>query len=151
MKCRTLYIFGCIILLSGCNTYQPLTAPKPVVDPSAAMEYLEPGLRPEILLFPEYLMMEGFELNQHGRVPETELIGAGLKTYLSLSDTRRRFMDQLDANGWETTKMEIEAHSFRLIAEKKLDVIEIRAVQGSGPTEIFMLYSPGSTAEPQTF
>lgn len=149
MKCRSLYLFGPIILLSGCSSFQ--TVPEPVIDPAAAMEYLEPGLRPETLLFPEYLMMEGFELNQHGRIPETELIGAGLKTRLGLSMARRSFMDQLDFNGWKTTKMEIEAQSFRLMAAKKSEHIEIRGVQGSGPTEVFLLYRPGPNAEPETF
>lgn len=139
------------MLLSGCATYQPLSAPEPVIDPAAAMEYLEPGLRPEVLLFPEYLMLESFELNQHGRIPETELIGAGIKTRLGLTIARRRFMDQLDANGWNTTKVEIEAHSFRLMAEKPLETIEIRGVQGVGPTEIFMLYRPKPTLESEPF
>ena len=144
-----LYIFGAGMLLSGCSSLQP--TPEPVIDQAAAMEYLERGLRPEVLMFPEYMMMEGFELNQHGRIPETDLVGAGLKTSLGLSIARGRFMDQLDANGWETTKMEIETQSFRLMAEKKQEHIEIRAVQGIGPTEIFILYRPQSTAEPRTF
>jgi len=142
------YLFGAGILLSGCSSLQP--APEPVIDQAAAMEYLKQGLRPEVLLFPEYLMMEGFELSQHGRIPESRLVGAGQKTGLGLAAARRRFMDQLDSNGWKTTKVEIETQSFRLMAEKKREQIEIRAVQGFGPTEIFILYRPEPAAPPPT-
>ena len=127
-------------LLSGCST--PMQTPEPEIDQAAAMEFLEPGLRPEVLLFPEYLMMEGFELHQHGRVPGSELIGAGLRSKLSLSLVRGRFLDVLDSKGWKTTKLEIEGRSFRMLAAHRLEHIEIRAVQGTGPTEIFMLYRP---------
>lgn len=149
MNLRYFYSVAAMTLIAGCSSFQ--SPPALVIDQAAAMEYLVPGLRPEVLLFPEYLMMEGFELNQHGRIPETELVGAGLKTGLSLSITRRRFMDQLDSNGWNTTKMEIEAQSFRLIAGRKLETIEIRGVQGSGPTEIFMLYRPEPLPESEPF
>lgn len=149
MMHKWLPIFGAVLLLSGCSALQPV--PEPVIDQAAAMEYLEQGLRPEVLLFPEYLMMEGFELSQHGRIPETELVGASLKTRMGLSIARRRFMNQLDSNSWKTSKIEIEKQSFRLMAEKKREHIEIRAVQGVGPTEIFILYRPESTVDPKTF
>lgn len=146
---KNIYLYAMALFLAGCSSLQP--TPDPVIDQAAAMEYLERGLRPEVVLFPQYLMMEGFELSQHGRIPEGQLVGAGLKTRLSLSITRRRFMDQLDSHGWEMTKMEIEAQSFRIIAENKMEHIEIRAVQGIGPTEIFMLYRPDPAADPETF
>jgi hypothetical protein len=139
------YILGMVAFLAGCST--TTQAPEPVIDQAATLEFLEPGLRPEVLLFPEYLMMEGFELNQHGRIPQTELVGAGLKTRLSLAIVRSRFMDQLDSNGWKTSKMEIENSSFRLMANHKLEFIEIRAVQGLGPTQVFILFRPEPSDE----
>jgi hypothetical protein len=135
-----------IAFCAGCATTQE--APEPVIDPDAAMEYLEPGLRPEVLLFPDYLMVEGFELNQHGRIPESELVGAGMKSKFSLTTVRRTFLDQLDSKGWNITLTEIEGRSFRLMAARKLEHIEIRAVQGSGPTEVFILYRPAPAEEP---
>lgn len=128
------------VLLFGCST--PSQPPEPVIDQDAAMEFLERGLRPEVLLFPEYLMMEGFELHQHGRVPDAELVGAGMRSKMSLSQVRGRFLEVLDSKGWKTTKLEIEGQSFRLLAAHRLEHIEIRGVQGTGPTEIFMLYRP---------
>lgn len=130
----------CCILWVGCKATEPV---EPVVDVNAAMEFLEPGLRPEVLLFPEYLLMEEYELNQHGRIPESRLVGGGLRTKLSLSTVRREYADALASKGWVTEKMEIEKQSFRLIATLKDESVEIRAVQGFGPTEVFILYDPG--------
>ena len=129
------------LLMSGC-IMQP-EPDMPVVDDDAAMEFLMPGLRPEMLLFPDYLLMDEYELNQHGRIPESEMIGAGLRTKLNLTVVRGQFADVLAAQGWQTAKMEIDRQSFRLIAEHKEERVEIRAVQALGPTEIFILYDPG--------
>lgn len=148
MRCF-LFILCATALLTGC--FSPRPEPEPIVDQSAAMEILEPGLRPEILLFPEYLMMEDFELNQHGRIPESELVGGGMRSRLSLSMVRTRFMDVLDSNGWKNTRLEIEKQSFRLMAVHQKEQIEIRGVQGIGPTEIFILYRPAPAAGPSTF
>ena len=133
-----------MLALAGCQTTEP---PEPVVDLAGSMEFLEAGLRPEVLLFPDYLLMEDFELNQHGRIPETTLVGAGMKTDLSLAAVRRRFNDVLDESGWTIDKVEIEKQSFRVMASLKGDHVEIRAAKGSGPTQVFMLYqySPENT------
>lgn len=139
IRTQSLYIALAVVLF-GCSS--PKQVPEPVIDQDAALEFLEPGLRPEVLLFPEYLMMEGLELHQHGRVPDSELVGAGMRSKMSLSMVRGRFLDVFDSNGWETTKLEIEGRSFRMLAVHGLEHIEIRAVQGTGPTEIFMLYRP---------
>ena len=130
---------------SGCMTSEePM---EPVVDVDASLEFLEPGLRPEVLLFPEYLMMEEFELHQHGRIPETPLVGGGMKTEVSLSVVRGRFNDVLADNGWQLEKTEIGRQSFRLIASRGAEQVEIRAVQGGGPTQVFILYTPDPATE----
>lgn len=143
------WYYGFLVLLTGCVAPEPPA--EPVVDPAAAMEFLEPGLRPEVLLFPEYMLMEEYELNQHGRIPETELIGAGLRTKLSLATVRKEYSDALDAEGWSTTSMEIDRQAFRLIARLNDQDVEIRAVQGTGATEVFILYHPGPGADDPEF
>jgi hypothetical protein len=133
-----LLIFVSMMLLSGCRTATP-----PVVIADAdAMLYLEQGLRPEILLFPEYLFMEGLELDQHGRIPETDLIGVDMKSKLSLETLIRRFHDVLVSKDWMVAKAEMLDRSFRLVADLGEERLEIRAVQGSGAAYVFMLYQP---------
>lgn len=131
--------------VSGCVA--PKEPTEPVVDVDASMEFLEPGLRPEVLLFPEYLMLEEFELHQHGRIPETPLVGGGMKTAVSLSVVRGRFNDVLADNGWRSDKTEIGRQSFRLLASRGVEQLEIRAVQGGGPTQVFILYTPDPAME----
>lgn len=126
------------LFLSGCATPD---APA-VVKEEDVMLFLEPGLRPETLLFPEYLFLEGLELDQHGRIPETAWIGAGLKTREDLKTIMRQYNRVLASKGWQVTKAEIAEQSFRLLATSKGDRLEIRAVQGSGPTQVFILYKP---------
>lgn len=126
-------------LLAGCATPP---SPEPAVADADAMLYLEPGLRPETLLFPEYLLMEGFELDQHGRIPESRLVGAGMKSKLPLGTVLRRFNDVLASKGWSVTQAEMGHQSFRLMAAQKGETLEIRAVQGSGATQVFVLYQP---------
>jgi len=113
-----------------------------MVNVEESMLYLEPGLRPEVLLFPDYFLMEDFELNQHGRIPQTQLIGGGMRTKLGLRTVRNRFGDVLDAQGWTVDKMEVGKQSFRLIASLKEEEVEVRAVQGRGATQVFILYQP---------
>ena len=125
------------LLLAGCVT----DSPEVVVDEGGSMEFLEPGLRPDVLFFPEYLLMEDFELHQHGRIPETQLVGAGMQTLFSLAEVRRKYGDLLAANGWKTDKLEMGGQSFLLKAsDGGGDTLEIRAVQGAGPTHVFLLY-----------
>jgi len=135
-------------VLAGC--VGPARPVEPVVDQDESMEFLERGLRPEILLFPQYLLMDGFELNQHGRIPSSSLVGGGLKTAFGLSMARSRFSDVLVANHWTIENVEIGKGSFRIMASLAAESIEIRGVQGRGPTEIFILFQPaveaGSTA-----
>jgi hypothetical protein len=132
-------------LMGGCmSSKEPV---EPVVFPEEAMLFLEAGLRPEVLLFPEYFLMEDFELNQHGNIPASDLVGAGLRTKLDLNVSMRRFNDALDSNGWTTEKTELGKKSFRTLASTADEFIEIRAVQGDDVTEIFVLYRPKSIAD----
>jgi len=140
-----LHILPLAVLLSACVA--PEEPPEPVVNVDAAMEFLESGLRPEQILFPSYLFMEDLELHDHGRIPGTTMIGAGMKTRLGLATVRRAFSDQLDANGWTMDKVEVESKSFRMLASLKNETVEIRAVQGTGPTQIYLLYQPAAEVQ----
>jgi hypothetical protein len=139
---RAVFIFQLLIVLFlwGCATTEPAT----VVQDADTMIFLEPGLRPETYLFPEYLFMEDFELDQHGRIPETTLVGIDLKTDLGLKTVLRRFNNLLASNGWKITKAEMAEQSFRLLAAMGDETLEIRAVQGTGGTQVFVLYQPSS-------
>ena len=127
------------LFLLGCAT----TKESVVVKDEDVMLYLEPGLRPETLLFPEYLFLEGLEIDQHGRMQGTAWVGAGLKTEEDLKPILRQYNKVLASMGWQVTKAEIAKQSFRLMASKNAEMVEIRAVQGSGSTEVFILYQPG--------
>lgn len=140
---RWIILTGIGLAVSGCISAREPT--EPVVDVNSSMEFLGEELRPEVLLFPEFLMMADFELHQHGRIPETSLVGGGLKTALSLSVVRQRFNDVLADNGWTSEKMEIGRQSFRIMAAKGMEQVEIRAVQGSGAAQVFILYTPPET------
>ena len=131
-----------LLLLCGCAT----DTPPVVVEEADAMIHLGANLRPENLFFPEYLFLAGFELDQHGRIPESTLVGADLKTKQGLATVLREFNNVLVAKGWETTRLESKRNAFRLLASMNADTLEIRAVQGTGPTQIFILYRPGSEA-----
>lgn len=138
-----------VVLAGGCVTSSdPID---PVVNSDASMEFLQPGLRPEVLLFPAYLLMEEYELNQHGRIPESRLIGAGMRTKRALATVRKDYSDALISKGWKISATEIERQSFRLMAEHAEAEIEIRAVQGIGPTELFLLYQPGAAEFDEMF
>ena len=134
------------VALAGCKTTE---SEEPVVDPMASVEFLEPGLRPEVILFPEYLLLEDFQVERHGRVPESELIGGGLRTRLSLSESRTRFTDVLSEQGWAIDKVEIERQSFRLLASSPTEYLELRAVRGTGDTKVFLLYEPNLANPPR--
>jgi hypothetical protein len=136
------FLVGVLLLGSvSCRTPGP---PEAVVEEDEAMPYLGPGLRPEILLFPEYLFMDGFELDQHGRIPQSELIGVDLKTSQDLKTVLRRFNHLLVSSGWTISKAEVAAQSFRLLAAMQDETLEVRGVQGSGPTQVFILYRPAA-------
>jgi hypothetical protein len=136
------YVFpiAALLFLWGCAS--PETPA--VVSDKDVMLFLKPGLRPETLLFPEYLLMEDFELDAHGWIPETPLVGGGLKRELGLKTVLRQYNQVLATHGWRVAKAEIAKQSFRLMAAKKTETLEIRAVQGTGSPQIFILYKPAS-------
>ena len=96
------------------------------------------------VLFPEYLLMDGFKLNEHGRIPSTRLIGGDMTAEQDLNTVRRSYSDVLAAQGWNTDRLEIGQGYFRLMASRDTETVEIRAVQGTGPTQVFLLYTPAS-------
>lgn len=126
------------LTVAGCAL--PEEPIEPVVDASETLTFLEAGLRPEELFFPEYLLMEDYQLFQHGWIPQTNLVGAGIRTQQDLVIVRRQFGEVLASNGWKTERMEIGKQSFRLMASLKGETVEIRAVQGTGPTQVFILF-----------
>jgi len=137
MRGALLFQLGAVLLLCGCTTPPPV-----VVEEDEAMLHLDAQLRPENLLFPEYLLMAGFELDQHGWIPGSTVVGVDLKTELDLKTALQQFSGVLASNGWAITKEEVAKHSFRMMAAMKGDALEIRAVQGSGSTQVFILYQP---------
>lgn len=133
-----------ILLLFGC------VAPKPPPEEAGTMPPLAPeeNPRPANLLFPDYLLMDDFEIDQHGRIPENTLVGADMMTALNLTETLQRFTAVLDAHGWTTTRQEIASQSFRLLGAQNGATLEIRAVQGTGMTKVFLLYQPDVVSGP---
>jgi hypothetical protein len=128
-------------LLVSCATTEPET----VVNDNEVLLYLDPDLRPEPLLFPEYLLMADFEIDQHGKIPNSTLVCAGIKTMLNLTTTHQHLNQLLATEGWTITKDENAEHFFRLLATKQSESLEIRAVQGtSPPVQVLLLYRPES-------
>ena len=136
----SVYIFSIasFLFLWGCAS--PETPA--VVSDEDVMLFLKPGLRPESLLFPGYLLLEDLELETHGRIPQSSLVGAGLKTKLGFKTVLDCYTVVLESKGWQVTPAEVANQSFRLMASKAGETLEIRAVQGTGPTQIFILYRP---------
>ncbi len=135
-----LFQLGIVALLAGCAT----TEPPAVEEEAEVLLYLEPWLRTEPLLFPEYLLMDGFELDQHGGIPSTTLGAGGLKTELDLKAVQQRFEGLLVSKGWKINGIDELEQSFRLMASMKGETLEIRAVQGTGDTQVFILYRPAA-------
>ena len=100
-----------------------------------------------VVLFPDYLHIEGFKLNDQGHIPGTGLIGADMTVAQELGAVRNLVSDQLSLHTWTTDKMEIGRQYFRVLASHAGEEIEIRAVQGTGPTQVFLLYRPAASRE----
>ena len=60
-----------------------------------------------------------------------------------ISSVRNLIEEQLSLHDWTTDKLEIGRHHFRVMASRGAEEVEIRAVQGTGPTRIFLLYHAG--------
>lgn len=133
--------FCCAFLLAGCSTTSDSNE-----DSEQDWEG-RPDQSQRSIRFPNYLLMDGVQLNDHGRIPNTSLIGAEMTTKLDLIVVRSRFGDVLNSEGWHTDRMEIGKQSFRLMATHGGEAVEIRAVQGTGPTQIFLLYTPATEAD----
>jgi hypothetical protein len=137
-------MIGLLLLFAGCATpQQPI---EPVVDMEESLTYLDAGIRPEVFLFPEYLLIEDLELRQHGRIPGTRLIGAELESLVGLDGVRNRYGDVLATQGWKTGKVELGRQFFRMLASGAEGQLEIRAVQGSAATQVFILFTPADEA-----
>lgn len=136
-----LWFVAVALLLSGCQTAVP-SSPVVAVDSPSEQE-----LKSKYLVSPEFPFMEGFEIDQYGRIPETTLIGADLDTELDLKTILKRFNELLVSDGWNISKAEVSKTSFRLVAFSEDEMVEIRAVQGTGPTHVFVLYQPAPEEE----
>jgi hypothetical protein len=131
----------CAVALSGCVT----TSSDPVEPDAAAaagMGFLEEGLQAEEYLFPEYLLLSDFVLKEHGTISQTPLIGVDMQTWFPLDVVRQRLEDVMTVNGWRLEPAETGRQSFRLKASNGAETLEIRAVRGTGPTRIFVMYRP---------
>jgi len=126
------------LMLAGC-----VSAPIPVAEEAPTV--VEPQ-RPAAL-FPECFFIEGSKLNDQGHIPGTGLIGGDMTVEMDLSAVRSLFAEQLSAHAWTTDKMEIGRQYFRIMASHAGEEIEIRSVQGTGPTQVFILYRPPASQE----
>jgi hypothetical protein len=124
------------LALAGCATV-PMQEAEDAPAPESPL--------PPVVLFPDYFLMEGFRLNDHGRIPGTLLIGADMTVTQELRAVRSLINDQLSRHEWTTDKMEIGRQYFRILASQAGEEIEIRAVQGTGPTQVFLLYRPSAS------
>ena len=128
---------------AGCASNKA-SEPEAVVDVDRSLAYLGPEVRPENLLFPDFLFTDDLALGQHGRIPGTPLIGAGMTGKKPLKEFSHRYTRLLAQNGWSVTLAEFSPHAFRLQATTGSEALEIRGVQGTGPTCLFLLYHPSS-------
>jgi hypothetical protein len=125
-------------LIAGCVSNKPNRV---FLDHAPIGEAGQAGVLAAVL-FPDYFLIDGVELHEHGHIPRTQLIGAGMSISLDLASVRSRFNDQLYFHKWTTDKMEMGPQSFRILASHEGETVEIRGVRGtSGPTHIFLLYS----------
>lgn len=136
----------CVGALCGCTT--PSSDPvEPDAADAAGMGFLEEGLHAEEYLFPEYLLLDGFKLVEHGIISQTSLIAVDMQTWFPLEVAHERLNDVMTANGWSILQVEEKRQSFRLTASMDAEFLEIRAVRGTGPTRIFVMYRPDPSAE----
>ncbi|HSR88751.1 MAG TPA: hypothetical protein VLL07_07330 [Pontiella sp.] len=138
MKAGWMIVPACL-MLAGCAS-----APTGIAGDDLAVPEEPP--RPTIL-FPDYLLMERFSLNDHGIIPGMGLIGADMTVADDLASVRNLISEQLSLHEWNTDKMEIGRQYFRVLASHDGEEIEIRAVQGTGPTQVFLLYRPAAARD----
>ena len=141
MKCR-LNMLLCLagLLISGCVSESP--GYKNYLEQAPLVPENGVAVTPPVL-FPDYFLSDDLELHDHGHIPRTGLIGAGLSSALELSEVRSFYADQLYYHQWETEKMEVGRQFSRIVATHEKEKVEIRMVCGSsGPTQVFLLYTP---------
>ena len=136
MKTRWMILPVCIALAGCTSVPMQMEEETPVMEPP----------RP-IALFPDYFHMGGFKLNDQGHIPGSGLIGADMTVEQDLGAVRSLISEQLSLHEWTTDKMEIGRQYFRVLASYAGEGIEIRAVQGTGPTQVFLLYRPAASRE----
>ena len=141
MKRFSKYLLGIALLLAGSAAGSPVD-----VDPDEVLTYLGPGVRPDHFLFPRYLLVEGTQIGRHGPIRGTPLVAAELKSWLDLPSIQWRFGEELRSKGWKTRIAEQSPHAFRMEATKGDAFVEIRAVRGTGPARLLLLFRPGETA-----
>jgi hypothetical protein len=139
MKAGWMIVSVCLAL-TGCAS-----APVEMENKADAPPATEPA-RP-VALFPDYLLLDDFTLNDQGHIPGTGLIGADMTVAQELGAVRGLISEQLSLHTWTTDKMEIGRQYFRVLASHAGEEIEIRAVQGTGPTQVFLLYRPAASRE----
>jgi hypothetical protein len=119
-----------------------------MVKTDVAVPMLEEPQKPPVL-FPDYLLMDRFKLNDHGVITGTGVIGADMTVEEDLATVRGLISERLAVHKWNTDKMEIGRQYFRLLASHGNETLEIRAVQGTGPTQVFLLYRPAAAQDMQ--
>ena len=141
----TLVVCGCNSVLSGCALLRSEKPEGPA--PLATITQDDESIP---IYFPECFLLKGARLNDHGRIPSSPLVGAGMTANESLSSVHSQYLDVLQANGWVVDQEEEGRQSFRVIASLAEATVELRAVQGTtGPTQIFLLYTPKGDAIPR--
>ena len=122
------------VALSGCVSSDSATENEPVAT------VLQDGKAVPVY-FPPCFFPEGATLNDHGRIPDTPLAGAGITTLSGLEEVRAFYESVLATQGWQIQQQEVLEKSYWVKACLNEQTIEIRAVQGTtDTTQIFLLY-----------
>ena len=130
------------LLLAGCVS-TPSQSPLPSVEKlSDVLLFLDPEMKVEPILFPRYLLMNSVEINRHGRISSTDLVGAGLLFRENIDAAKNRLLDRLHKKGWEVIQRDESSLWFRFILIHQGDWLELRGVQGAESTPVFLLYRP---------
>ena len=142
---RLICLFLCagVGVLSGCKTTPTNPKNNSVRKKSdLAMKELDAEIPKQKILFPEYFILKECTLDQHGQLPNSIFIAANLHSERPFKSLFHEYHALFSKKGWSVKKMELGKRSFRFLAEKKPDKIEIRVVQGIKHTQIFILFTP---------
>jgi hypothetical protein len=137
-----LLLCGGVGVLSGCKTTSTNPKNNSVHKKSdLAMKELDAEIPKQKILFPEYFLLKDCTLGRHGRLPKNLIVAANIKTKRSIKPLLHEYNSVFSKNNWTIIKMEMGKKSFRFLAEKKEEKMEIRAVQGTTHVQIFILYT----------